>query len=720
MRKLVLSAALLGVIILPSCKKSDSTSTKPVINSINDIKVPAGFNWASSHNVDFTAAITDTRFSTAIHVISIYDGDPFNGGNLIAKGTATTATPYLNKLYVASQLKQLYVVKTSPDNSRIINTIDVTGTTASTSFGAIDPNALGKRENGFKTTTVDCNSGCTNTITSNTNNLNVNSGDVICITGSNITVSFSNVSGGTIRVCGSNVTLQNLGFNGAATLLITSSGSANVSGINYNSSSAYIENDGVLNGTFADNGIFTNNGTFNSSGDFNINSNAGVFINNGTINISGNFQNGSPSTTTNNGTMNISGSFQQNSSGPGFVNNCTLIVTGNYNQSNRVKNYNLIKVNGTTTINSSTQLSLYNGAMLQTVNFILDGSTIKGYGSTSLVKITGSVAIQNSDAVLTGALQVASNNTISGTYLTSGAATGNTLYIPTSPCNSIGNGAPVVVDADGDGVPDNLDAYPNDASRAYDNYYPSISGMATAAFEDQWPSKGDFDLNDLVISYRYDVVTNATNNVAQVTGTYSLLASGGSLPNAFSIQFPVTRTSVSGLTGTGTLEPGQSKAVIILFTNMRNEMAQWNTVPGIVQTPARSYAFTFNVAGGPSISTFGLNGYNPFIWSSGTATSRGEIHLWGHAPTDLANTALFGTADDNTSVANGSYYLTKTGLPYAIEIPVTPFSYPNEGVDITKAYLNFGTWAQSSGGSLTDWYTNIATGYRNSANIYTR
>jgi len=720
MRKTILLTALLGAAILPGCKKSDTGKPAQVINSINDIKVPAGFSWESSHTVSFSAEITDQRFGSAIFAIAIYDGNPYSGGNLIATGSATTTAPYVNKLYVSKQLTKVYVVKTAPDNSKIINTLDVTGSSASISFGAIDPNALGKSENGFKITTVDCNSGCTNTITSSTNNLNVNSGDVICITGSNITVSFSNVNGGTIRVCGSNVTLQNLSFNGAASLIITTSGSANVNGINFNSSSASIENDGVLNGTFADNGIFTNNGTFNSSGDFNLNSNAGVFVNNGTMNVSGNVQNGSPSTATNNGSMAVAGNFQLNSNGPGFVNNCSLKISGNYTQSNRMKNYNLIKVTGTTTINSSSEFSLYNGAMLETVNFLLDASTVKGYGSTSLVKITGSVNIQNSGAVITGAVQVSSTNSIGSSYLTSGAATGNSLYIPVTSCNSDGNGTPTVTDTDGDGVPDNLDAYPTDPTRAYNNYYPSSSGMATAAFEDQWPTKGDFDLNDLVISYRYNVVTNAANNVVQVTANYSLLATGGSLGNGFGVQFPISNSSVTGLTA-GTLEAGQTKAVVILFTNMRDEMAQWNTVPGVPQTPAKSYTFTFNVTNGPSISTFGLTGYNPFIWNYGLGANRGrEIHLWGHLPTDLANTGYFGTADDNSSPANNLYYVTKTGLPYAIEIPVTPFSYPTEGTDITKAYLHFGDWAQSNGTSYTDWYSNTASGYRNTENIYTK
>ncbi len=57
-------------------------------------------------------------------------------------------------------------------------------------------------------------------------------------------------------------------------------------------------------------------------------------------------------------------------------------------------------------------------------------------------------------------------------------------------------------DADGDGVPNDEDDYPNDGDRAFDNYYPA-NGPGTLAYEDLWPGKGDYDFNDLVLDYRF-------------------------------------------------------------------------------------------------------------------------------------------------------------------------------------------------------------------------
>ncbi len=723
MKKLLSIALVLSVAVLPACKKTDNTDSHPTVNSVDDIKVPEGFLWASSRDVNITVNITDGRFGSAQHSVAIYDGDPYNGGSLLAKGSASTSKAYGNTLHLSKQITEVYVVKTSPDNSRIINTLDVSGASATLSFGDIDRNLVEKPNlNGYaKTTAIDCNSGCTNTITSNTNNVYVGSNDVVCITGNNITVSFSQVNG-IVRVCGSNVTLSNISLNSSsAALHVSSTGSVNLSSLNINSSYADIENEGTINisSTSAIKGFFKNSGTYNVSGDFNINSDAQSVLNDGIINISGNFNVGSADDDViNNGTINVSGSFQRNSGSHDFINNCALIIGGNYTQNDEVKNYKYIQVSGTTTINSgsnTTQLRLYNGAMFYSTGNFTANARVKGYGSTSLVKIDGSVTL-NSNSDFNDNLQVCTNATISSNKLTSGATTGCSLYIAQDGCNTTGNGGPTVIDTDNDGAPDNTDDYPNDPTKAYNNYYPSSTGMVTAAFEDQWPAKGDYDFNDVVMSYRYQIVTNATDNVVEVNGTYKLHATGGSYLNAFAVQFPIDRATVSGLTG-GDLEDNQSKAVVRLFNNMREEMSNWNTVSGDPVSAAKDYSISFNVANGPAISTFGLSGYNPFIWNAGDGRGR-EIHLPGQLPTDLANTSMFGTEDDNSSVSGNRYYLTNTGLPYAIEVPANPFNYPYEMVDITQAYLHFADWAQSGGASFADWYSNTGAGYRNNSNIY--
>ncbi len=303
--------------------------------------------------------------------------------------------------------------------------------------------------------------------------------------------------------------------------------------------------------------------------------------------------------------------------------------------------------------------------------------------------------------------------TTSITMTTGATTTGRLLALNgavTMDDNTAFASAAVITDTDGDGVPDALDDYPADPTKAYNNYSSTLG--STVAFEDQWPNKGDFDMNDLVMTYRYNVVTNAQNVVVQVVGYYSLQASGTVNQSAFGVQFPIPASSVSSVVG-ATLEPGQSNAVIILFNSVRAQTTDWNTIPGITIDAPINYTVTFNVSNGPTLAAFGTD-YNPFIFNM-AGLSRREVHLPGKVPTDLADKTLFGTADDNTNVAAGTTYVTKTGLPFALDLPVPLFAYPVEGADISTVYLNFGNWAQSAGSSFNDWYSNTAPGNRDPA-----
>lgn len=731
MKKILLITAIFGLFAVVSCKKAQNDPVVTVTSTLANVQVPTGFNWESSRNLNVSVSVTDTRFGTAAQTISIYDGDPYAGGKLISAGGATTIRAFSSKIYLPTTISQIYVVKTAPDQSTIVEKVAAPGSAdINVSIGAFDPayivsasGATGKQTLAANPTSPDCTSGCTVGITTNTSNLNVNTGDVVCITGSNITVNFSNVNGGTIRVCGSNVILQNLSLSGAATLIVTTSGSAIIPGINFNSSSAAIQNFGSITytGAFPDNGLFYNAGVFTCAGDYNLNANAGIWTNNGTMTISGTFSDGTTALVTNSGTMTVAGNFQPNSSCQ-FVNNCSLTVGGNYNQSGSVKNYSYINVGGTTTINASVELGMYNGAELKTANFIVDGTAV-GYGSTSLIKISSTTTIENSGSVVSNIQLWQTSGTVSpasqGKVVSPATTTNHSVYIAKSACNSDGNGTATITDTDGDGVADNLDAYPNDATRAY-----NVTGATgTLAFEDEWPAKGDFDMNDVVMGYSYTLVTSASNTVVSVAGTYTLYARGGDYANTFGIEFPVSSSLVSGLAITKggaavtapAFESGQSKAVVILFTNMQTEMATYNTKLGDVFSAYKTYTVSFNITGGPSLSSFGQDAYNPFLYNSGRGH---EVHLSGKTPTTLADASLFGTSDDNTSVASSRYYVTKAGLPYAINVPVV-FAYPVERMDITTAYLHFADWAVSGGSSYTDWYSNTGTGYRNTANIFT-
>jgi LruC domain-containing protein len=285
-------------------------------------------------------------------------------------------------------------------------------------------------------------------------------------------------------------------------------------------------------------------------------------------------------------------------------------------------------------------------------------------------------------------------------------------------------------DSDGDGVTDLYDKYPNDPARAYVTYYPSQTTFASIAFEDLWPATGDYDMNDMVIGYRYTFVSNAQNKIVEFYGDYGINAVGASFVSGFGVQLPFSPNLISKVTGqkliggyiksnaNGT-EAGQKQAVIIPFDNYQALIKRpggyyinsQTGAPVIKGDTAHVYAlFTSPV----SSSTVGTAPFNPFLISNGRRAY--EIHLTGSKPTDLADTKLFGTLQDKTNIAKGIYYVTGKNWPWAINF-TQAFSYPSEGNAVNKAYYKFLDWAKSGGNQYSDWYTN-QSGYRNSAYIY--
>jgi len=133
--KNILFSLTIFVFAFTSCKTSKEITPVIAGNTTNSIKVPAGFSWQNSRNVNFTVSVTDTRFQSSIFLISIYDGDPTTGANLLAKGSASMSTSFKSKVYTSNQINQVYIVKTSPDNSKTTQVLPIGSDNIITSIG---------------------------------------------------------------------------------------------------------------------------------------------------------------------------------------------------------------------------------------------------------------------------------------------------------------------------------------------------------------------------------------------------------------------------------------------------------------------------------------------------------------------------------------------------------------------------------------------------------
>lgn len=223
------------------------------------------------------------------------------------------------------------------------------------------------------------------------------------------------------------------------------------------------------------------------------------------------------------------------------------------------------------------------------------------------------------------------------------------------------------------------------------------------AYEDNWPNKGDYDLNDVIVKYNSVMRFNTKNEVLSTEDTFTALWSGASFKNGFAYELNTDRTNVvTTIEGTpeGTyqgLDPDLSKATVNVFLNAltstgNNAKTTEYKIKNTLNTPVDH-------------KTFGIAPYNPFIMvHENLGSNRCEVHLVNHKPTDKANMSLFGTEKDLSNPTAGTYYVAAENYPFAINLVDAETFSTTEYESVDKSYPDFIKWVNSKGTEYKDWY----------------
>lgn len=247
-----------------------------------------------------------------------------------------------------------------------------------------------------------------------------------------------------------------------------------------------------------------------------------------------------------------------------------------------------------------------------------------------------------------------------------------------------------------------------------DNY---IEYSGSLAFEDLWPSQGDYDMNDVVIDYHSTHYRNAKNQIIQIVDKFTPKWSGAALHNGFGYQLGISSSVIRSVKvesdfdnqlsffktdGKG-LELNQNLPTIMLFEDIKKILPQNGTSSNNTKSFTVTVEFNFPI----SIGNLTSPPYNPFIVSNsgdGANPQRGvEVHLPNKKPTNLADKSKLGTASDISDIENGRFYISNENYMFALDLPVT-FNFPAEGQRIGSAYSRFSSWVLSGGMTDADWY----------------
>lgn len=245
-------------------------------------------------------------------------------------------------------------------------------------------------------------------------------------------------------------------------------------------------------------------------------------------------------------------------------------------------------------------------------------------------------------------------------------------------------------------------------------YLPAVDKYYVVAYEDQFPNRGDYDFNDLVVAYRVYLELNNANKVVGIGGIGYLVARGGGFDHDWFLRLKLPAST----SGNGQLTlyepdsaiPASGYPQSLNFNGPLNMKVFANTSnlwvdPGQSfvntlrdQTVIKGHRFSFHVQLNSPMNASQMPPapFDPYLYVYNT---RYEIHLDGNSPVH---------PDSRNTVDGLSGFRDQSNYPYALIMPeewLTPIEY----IDLGEAYPEFLEFVISNGASRQDWYTRPAS-----------
>lgn len=235
------------------------------------------------------------------------------------------------------------------------------------------------------------------------------------------------------------------------------------------------------------------------------------------------------------------------------------------------------------------------------------------------------------------------------------------------------------------------------------------SSTGVYAFEDLWPSKGDYDMNDVMVEAThektYSVKSGTDYKIYQETFLLTTYQNYVELKSGLAVTLN-TKVTPSSIV-MKKVAPETTDTIEANFTIDGNTYLLTSDVTAELGT---TYILEVNYQNGIS-KLSDVAEIQPFIYRT-EAQGRWEVHIPFEAPTDKMITSYFHTLDDLSVPAEGKYFVRIGDYPFSFYldgVTIEPFKdtllkRENESVRISDLYLEFLPWSVSKGTTNTDWY----------------
>ena len=230
------------------------------------------------------------------------------------------------------------------------------------------------------------------------------------------------------------------------------------------------------------------------------------------------------------------------------------------------------------------------------------------------------------------------------------------------------------------------------------------------AFEDLWPAKGDYDMNDVMTKSTYTKLVDSKNKIYEESytfktyGNYATLVSGlavrlDGVSATDKLEFYVKSADEEKFSVLNTTYDTNDKVVVLANDVNNNKGAEYKVkVIHAEESPVEKQTIEAE----------------PFIFraeNSSDAVAWWEVHLTGYKPTSKMNFGYFNTGDDCSQPDKDIFYVRKGNYPFAFFLAgatdedLKPMLDPdNESTPINELYSGYSDWVTNNGTTNTDWY----------------
>ncbi len=236
----------------------------------------------------------------------------------------------------------------------------------------------------------------------------------------------------------------------------------------------------------------------------------------------------------------------------------------------------------------------------------------------------------------------------------------------------------------------------------------------TYAFEDMFPTMGDYDFNDVVMDVKWDQIRNSSNAITGITYHVTLAAVGATKELGAGLRlYDVNKSIISSITYGGDATSFRSTLTGVMFYPVENNLFEGNNTDAVIplfddaqkvltgtanralmlntgnnkvpnaDTKTLDITITFNAPQATvPIAKENLDFFIAFNSGKQVPTTRNEIHLYE-----------FRDRQSPVGIDNSRYITVAANYPWAISVP--EFRYPIERTSIISAYDGFASWAQA-------------------------